>query len=179
MHGPPIVEIRRLSAADAAAFQALRLRGLVESPEAFGSTYAEERERPLGVIAERLGGDPASGFVLGAVLASDGPLVGLTGCYRESSRKRRHVAIIWGMFVAPEARGRGVGGALLDAAIAGAAKWPGVEQVALTVVPEKATARALYASRGFLTFGTEPRALRDETRHYDMEYLWRPLDATS
>jgi ribosomal protein S18 acetylase RimI-like enzyme len=169
------VEIRRLSSADAAAFQALRLRGLRENPEAFGSTYAEERDRPLDAVAERLGRDAESSFVLGAALASDGPLVGLTGCYRESSRKRRHVAIIWGMFVAPEARGRGIGGALLDAAIAVAAEWPGVEQITLTVVTEKAAARALYASRGFISFGMEPRALRDESRHYDMEYLWRPL----
>jgi ribosomal protein S18 acetylase RimI-like enzyme len=170
------VEIRRLAAADAAEFQALRLRGLLESPEAFGSTHADEVDRPLDAVAAQLG-DPAKGFVLGAALEAGGPLVGLTGCYRESARKRRHVAVIWGMFVSPEARGRGVGGALLDAALAGAAAWEGVEQVTLTVVTEKVAARALYVSRGFRSFGTEPRALRDEWRHYDMDYLWRPLDA--
>ena len=169
------MEIRRLTAADAAEFQALRLRGLLESPEAFGSTHADEVGRPLDVVAARLA-DPSSGFVLGATLEPSGPLVGLTGCYRESSRKRRHVAIIWGMFVAPEARGQGIGGALLDAAVAGAAEWDGVEQVTLTVVTEKVAAHALYVSRGFRSFGIEPRALRDEWRHYDMDYLWRPLD---
>jgi ribosomal protein S18 acetylase RimI-like enzyme len=169
------VEIRRLAPADAAEFQALRLRGLLESPEAFGSTHADEKDRPLDAIAARLG-DPSFGFVLGAALEAGGPLVGLTGCYRESSRKRRHVAVVWGMFVAPEARGQGVGGALLDAALAGAADWEGVEQVTLTVVTEKVAARELYLSRGFQSFGTEPRALRDEWRHYDMDYLWRPLD---
>ena len=171
------MEIRRLSAADAAEFQALRLRGLRESPEAFGSTYADEMDRPLDVVAQRLAGDPESGFVLGAALEAGGALAGVAGCYRESSRKRRHVAIIWGMFVAPEARGRGLGGALLDAAVARAGEWPGVEQVTLTVVTGNASARALYVRHGFLSFGVEPRALRDDSRHYDMEYLWRPLGA--
>ena len=174
-----MVDIRPLRAADAAEFQAIRLRGLLENPEAFGSTHAEEADRPVERVAERLGADPTSGFVLGAALEAGGPLVGVAGCYRESSRKRRHVGIVWGMFVAPEARGRGVGGALVDRVIAVAGEWPGVEQLTLTVVPENAAARALYVSRGFRVFGLEPRALRDESRHYDVELMWRPLGGAS
>ena len=63
------------------------------------------------------------------------------------------------------------------AAVARAGEWPGVEQVTLTVVTGNASARGLYVRHGFLSFGVEPRALRDDSRHYDMEYLWRPLDA--
>jgi ribosomal protein S18 acetylase RimI-like enzyme len=170
------VEIRLVTAADAAEFRALRLRGLRENPEAFGSTYADEVDRPVEATAARLA-DPAGGFVLGAAAAAGGPLVGVVGCYREVGRKRRHVAVVWGMFVAPEARGRGAGRLLLDAAVARAAAWPGVEQLTLTVVPENAAARALYVARGFRPFGLEPRAMRDEARHYDLEHLWLPLVA--
>ena len=48
------IGIRQLTPADAAAFQALRLRSLRESPEAFGSSYDEEVSRPLTAVAERL-----------------------------------------------------------------------------------------------------------------------------
>jgi ribosomal protein S18 acetylase RimI-like enzyme len=169
------MDIRQLTAADAVEFQALRLRALRENPEAFGSTYAEEADRAPEATAARLA-DPA-GVVLGAAARPGGPLVGVVGCYREGGRKRRHVAVIWGMFVAPEARGRGAGRALLEAAVARVAGWDGVEQVTLTVVPENAAARSLYLARGFRAFGVAPRALRDDARHYDLEHLWLPLVA--
>jgi GNAT superfamily N-acetyltransferase len=167
------MEIRLVTGADAEDFQAIRLRALRESPDAFGSTLAEEQERTTGELAARLS-DPEAGFVLGAAEAG-GPLVGIAGCRRESGRKRRHTAIVWGMFVAPEARGRGVGGELLDAVIARSRDWDGIEQLTLTVVPDVPAARALYLSRGFVPFGLEPRAMRDGARHFDLEYLRLPL----
>ena len=45
---------RALTPEDAAAFQALRLRGLQECPEAFASSYEEEVDTPLSEIENRL-----------------------------------------------------------------------------------------------------------------------------
>jgi ribosomal protein S18 acetylase RimI-like enzyme len=53
-----------------------------------------------------------------------------------------------GLFVAPEARGRGVGTRLLDA-IAAEARARGYREVRLDVVDENPRARALYERRGF------------------------------
>ena len=172
------MEIRNLGESDAAEYQALRLRALREAPEAFGSTYAEEVDRPLdGIAAQLAGRGPGGGFVLGVAHLRGGALMGVAGCYREAGFKRRHAVVVWGMFVAPEARGAGAGGALLDALLAQARDWPALEQLTLSVVPENTVARALYVSRGFRSFGLAPRALRDEARYYDLEYLWFPLDA--
>jgi ribosomal protein S18 acetylase RimI-like enzyme len=99
-------------------------------------------------------------------------LYGLAGCYRESAVKQRHKAVIWGMFVAAEARGRGAGRLLLDAIIARASRWPGLEQLSLSVVPENVAARTLYVRRGFVPYAVEPRALAQDGRYYDLEYLW-------
>ena len=171
------VEIRQLTTTDAAAFQAIRLRALRESPEAFGSTYGEEVGRPLEAVAARLAADPATSAVLAASPAPGAPLVGVVGCYRESGRKRRHVGVVWGLFVAPEARGRGFGHALVSALVSQARTWPALEQLTLTVVPDNVAARALYLRHGFRPAGLAPRALRDESRHYDLESFWLPLDA--
>jgi ribosomal-protein-alanine N-acetyltransferase len=54
--------------------------------------------------------------------------------------------------VAPEARGRGVGAALLDRALEAAAD-AGVRELFLEVRESNAGARALYASRGFEEIG--------------------------
>ncbi|AUG25113.1 GNAT family N-acetyltransferase [Burkholderia pseudomallei] len=63
----------------------------------------------------------------------------------------------WGMSVAPAARRPGVGAALLDAALAAAARTAG--QVALAAVDGRGAARAFCERHGFVAYGVEPRAL--------------------
>src|SRR5438128_9303769 len=135
------IEIRPLGASDAAAYQAVRLRGLRESPEAFGSTYEEEVGFSVDVVAARItpNGAPACRVVLGAF---DGDvLVGITGCAQEAKAKMRHKAVIWGMYVAPEARGQRVGRRLLERAIEEARSWPNVDRMTITVVQHVRAAR--------------------------------------
>jgi GNAT superfamily N-acetyltransferase len=164
-------EIRSLGASDAAAYQAVRLRGLRESPEAFGSTYDEEIASSLDTVVARieLTSVPNGRVVLGAY--ADDALVGIAGCYQESKAKLRHKAVIWGMYVAPEARGHGVGRRLLERAITEARTWPDVDRVTITVVERVRAARDLYLSAGFEVFGREPDALRQNGVSDVMEYL--------
>jgi ribosomal-protein-alanine N-acetyltransferase len=61
--------------------------------------------------------------------------------------------------VAPAARGRGIGGLLLDGAIAAAAEH-GAEALYLDVRESNARARALYDSRGFVEVGRRRRYYR-------------------
>jgi ribosomal protein S18 acetylase RimI-like enzyme len=161
------VEIRALGPADAAAYRALRLRGLREHPEAFGSSYEESRDRPLEEVLARFA-RPES-VLLGA--EEDGRLIGTVSCQRETYQKARHRATITGMYVAAEAQGRGVGGALLDAAIGHARGWAGLEQVHLTVVTANAAAGRLYRGRGFVVYGLELRALKIGDRYVDEELM--------
>ncbi|HZS02139.1 MAG TPA: GNAT family N-acetyltransferase [Chloroflexota bacterium] len=161
------MEIRQLTHADAAEYRQLRLRGLREDPEAFGTTYDEELARPLTLIQERLRGS-AGGFTLGAF---DGTLIGVVTLVREVRAKSRHRATVIGMYVAAEVRGRGVGRALLVAACARARQIDGLEQLHLAVVTTNAPARHLYRSLGFQAYGLEPRALKLGDRYWDEELM--------
>jgi GNAT superfamily N-acetyltransferase len=171
------VEIRQLGPGDAAAFHSVRLQGLRESPEAFGSTYEEEVGSSLDLIAQRLepAREPTARVVLGAF--ADDALVGVVGCHQEAKAKARHKAVIWGMYVVPEMRGRGLGRQLLRRAIAEARTWPNVERMTITVVERVHQARELYLSAGFQPFGREPDALRQNGVSDVMEYLSLPLIA--
>ncbi|WGM40891.1 GNAT family N-acetyltransferase [Caulobacter sp. NIBR1757] len=146
------LQVRRLGAGDAAAFQALRLGGLRLNPDAFGSSWEEEVDRPL----ERTAASLASAFVAGC--EKDGVLVGIGGLRIGQSVKTRHRGGIWGVYVDPRARGLGVGKRLMAALIAQARAE--VEDLTLTVSAHNEAAIALYRSLGFEPYGLDRRALK-------------------
>ena len=146
------MEIRTLDSNDAATFKALRLAALCECPTAFSSSYEEECDIPLARAAERLAPD-RDHAVFGAF---DGErLVGTVGIQRERPRKLTHKAVIWGVYVAPAFRKRGVGRKLLDHALAHAMSLAGLLRVNLGVNTANPAAIALYKSVGFEPFGLE------------------------
>jgi ribosomal protein S18 acetylase RimI-like enzyme len=151
--------IRRLSAADAEAFRAIRLEGLERHPSAFGASLDEESRQPLSFFAERL----EANHVLGAE-SSDG-LSGVAGFRLHDSEKTRHRGTLWGMYVRKEARGTGVARRLVDGILAHARTR--VEQVALSVWAENAAAIALYRSAGFVVLALDARSLKIDGAYYD------------
>lgn len=166
-----MIEIRRLARDDGPAFHDLRQRALRDHPEAFLSAPDEDLVQSGEQAAERLAGPqgaPDNGIV-GAFL--DGRLVGTVGFVRETRAKTRHKAFIWGVYVAPEARGQGLGRRMLDAAIAALRAVPGIEQVHLSVSTATQAARKLYASAGFIGWGMEPRAMAIGDRRIDEEHM--------
>lgn len=163
------MNLRMLTADDAAAYQALRLRGLRESPSAFGSSYEEEVDRPLEVVAQRLSGAPDAA-TFGA-WDETGALVGIGAVRREPQRRARHRAGVFGMYVAPEARGRGVGRALLQAIVDHARTIDGLDRLELGVESTNVPARALYRAFGFVAYGVQPDAYRADGQSWDSELM--------
>jgi ribosomal protein S18 acetylase RimI-like enzyme len=74
---------------------------------------------------------------------------------RERQRKLEHKALIWGMYVAPEARGNGIRRALLLAALELARSVPAIRQVNLFVNASNSPAILLHKTVGFEVFGRE------------------------
>jgi len=158
--------------ADAAAYRALRLRGLAEHPDAFTSSAEDEAKRPLSATEARIAADSAD-VVFGAFVG--GELAGVVGLAREPRAKNRHKATVFGMYVAPEFGRRGLGRALIRHLVAAAQGESGLEQLELTVTQTNDAARGLYESEGFRSFGIEPRAIRVDGRYYDKNHMVRFL----
>ena len=169
----PAVEIRTLGPDDAAALAALRREALAAHPLAFAASPDDDRAVPADALREALAGrgDLA---VFGAFVAAQ--LVGMVGVYRPDKAKMRHRGEVWGMYVAPAARGRGAGAALLAAAVERCRAWPGVVQVQLCVSDAAPEAKRLYERAGFRTWGYEPRALHWEGRFAGEHHLVLDLD---
>ncbi len=163
------VEIRRLTAADAATYRELRLLLLQDAPDAYGSTYEIEAVRPVEHTVARLRAqqDADGSFTLGAFAADGGALVGMVTLVRDEGVKLRHRGTIFAMGVAPEARGQKIAGALMTDLLARARQMAGLEQLYLTVVIPNDAACRLYRSCGFVTYGIDERGLKLGDQYWD------------
>jgi ribosomal protein S18 acetylase RimI-like enzyme len=162
------MEIRALLPQDAEQFRALRLRGLLECPTAFASSYAEEQGHTIEVVAERLS-QKSDASVLGAFEGS--ALVGVVGVQREPMAKLAHKTFIWGLYVAPEARNACIGGALMARALQYASAQLGARQVNLGVNTANTAALALYRKLGFEEYGHERGFLLVDGVLYDEYHM--------
>ncbi|ESX71678.1 GNAT family N-acetyltransferase [Mesorhizobium sp. LSHC414A00] len=155
--------LRRLSASDAEAFRELRLEGLKNHPNAFGSSWEEEAEKPLAWFVEQLEQN-----IIVAGSTESGQLVGIAALGFHRALKQRHKGVLWGMYVRPRARGSGLAAALVEHLLDKARGM--IEEVHLTVVASNEAAIRLYTYYGFRKYGLERRALKVGERYYDE--LW-------
>jgi ribosomal protein S18 acetylase RimI-like enzyme len=162
-----------LTPADAQAYWETRNQGLKEFPDAFTTTYEEGVATPPELLAERIKG-MGDDFVMGA-FASNGRLIGYAGFQRETRAKLRHKGKVLGMYVAPEARGTGLGRRLLVELIERVRALDGMELLLLTVTHSNEAARRLYLSVGFVPFGVEPNAIKVDGVAHAKEHMALPL----
>ncbi len=167
--------IRPLTPDDAEAFFAVRLRGLELHPEAYGTGADVWRKAPIEQVAAMLesGADPAARMVFGAFDGEE--LIGVVGFRREGRVAIRHKGSIWGFFVDPRHRRRGVGGDLLRTALGHAASCEGMQYVRAVVTITDPTALHTFESVGFDRYGLERGALRVGNTSHDQAYLRRGL----
>jgi GNAT superfamily N-acetyltransferase len=159
------MDLRLLTAADAEAWWHLRLQMLRDDSPSFADSAEEHQTTSLDTARERLSsGDPAENFVAGAF--EDGHLAGTAGFFRSRHSKERHKGNIWGVYVRPQSRGKGVAKGLMQEIIQRARMIEGLEQI-LLVASAHLPARKLYESLGFEAYGVEPRSLKIGTEYVD------------
>jgi ribosomal protein S18 acetylase RimI-like enzyme len=148
--------IRQLEVGDADAYLRLRREALRDSPLAFVSSADDDLVSSAEAAREQLRKAPDS-VLLGAF---EPDLIGAVGLYRDRHIKAAHKAHLWGMYVSPTFRRRGIAAGLLRAAVDYARSMPGVSWVQLSVSDAAPEARRLYERAGFETWGEERDALR-------------------
>ena len=144
--------VRSLENGEVALLRDLRLRSLQDAPRSFSERFDEvlqRDEREWRRLAEMHGpGGPHAAFV---------SEVEHTGCgiaFGIADRAAVDSARVGGMWVSPEFRGRGIGGALLRAVL----EWSrahGRKRVGLWAPVHEPAALALYRREGFRPTGVE------------------------
>jgi len=145
------------------------MESLAGDPQAFSASAEDYQSLSLEEVRKRLGSGKSDFLVAGAFEGSR--LVGMAGFHREAGQKVRHKGRIWGVYVTPASRGKGVGRKLLCAVMQRGAEIEGIEQILISVATTQTAAICLYRSLGFRSFGCEPRALLVGGRFIDEEYM--------
>ena len=154
----PDLEVRLAKASDAAAFL-----------EFWRAIVAEERFVRTEVVgasvrAYRRRFRRRSDDEIDLVAILDGRLVGHVNVQRERHPVTRHVASL-AIAVAADVRGHGIGGRLMEEAIAWSER-AGIEKLVLAVYPHNEAAIALYRRFGFIEEG---RLARHSRKSYGYE----------
>lgn len=147
--------VRPLRPQDHTAYVALRQSALVLEPHAFGSSTEDDHSRDPRAVEALLLDEVQRTF---GAFDHASRLLGVIGVRQSTKRKLRHQATLWGTYVVPQARGTGLGRALLDVAITHA-RILGARCVACEVSSTADDARRLYESAGFQCWGRNPAGL--------------------
>ena len=135
-------ELRVISRDDWVSFKALRLRALADAPNAFAVTLAEADASTEAEWRERAG---RPGPVVMAFSSDERP-VAMGGLYAPEDSAE---AFIWGMWVDPGWRGRGLGSRILGELLPHAERVD--REVSLHVSEGNDGARRLYEAHGFVS----------------------------
>jgi ribosomal protein S18 acetylase RimI-like enzyme len=165
----------RLSPSNAEEYRAMMLRAYADAPEAFTATVPERERMPLEWWTARVSDLPEpEQLVIGAY--DDHRLVGVAGLRFHRRERTAHKTSLFGVSVLPEARGRGIARALVEAVLAEARSAPGIRIVQLGFIAPNAAALRLYESSGFVSFGTEPYAIKDGNQFRSIVHMWQEVE---
>ena len=157
--------LRRACRGDEPRLRDLRLRALVDAPEAFAATYDEDAARPSSHWT-RLATDPE---VAVFVAVDAGDWVGMAG--GRWLDRERGIVQLWGMWVDPRSRGHELGRRLADA-VRGWARLAGARRLRLGVI-DGLCLQDFYERLGFELTGETMRLPRDESQL--AVFLGRPV----
>jgi len=149
----------------------LRLEALLAEPAAFASSYEEELAFPDEVWIARSKSAYERDGNMAFFAEVDGELVGMAGAHGSAKAKLRHVAELYGVYVAPDQRGSGMAPRLMRRLFAELRLMGPIEKVSLMVNTEAPAAIRLYEKLGFEIVGTAQREEKVDGRYYDLHYM--------
>lgn len=153
-------------------YKKLRLEALQKEPQAFGSSYEDQKNFSDSEWQDRLEQyKKADGNWM--IFASEGNhLVGMLGAFQTKEDRKNKAAQVIGVYVNEAFRGKGIS-RMLMVALLNQLENDGVQKAYLCVNVQQESAVKLYEKVGFTITGKEKRKLGDGNYYdeYDMEKI--------
>lgn len=167
----PEFDIRAIEPHELDAWWDLRLTGLRDHPEAFGSDYETSRRAGPSSYIERGYFEGGTALLIGA-FTPNGEIVAQAGAFAETG-KRAHIACVFSVHTRSDYRGNGLGTAVVAFCIKHLRQFPHISIIGLSVTATNTHAVKTYEKLGFVAWGEEPEAigLPDGSRHNEIHMV--------
>ncbi|WP_160032141.1 GNAT family N-acetyltransferase [Paenibacillus sp. An7] len=161
--------IKNITEEQAEQFWRIRLESLRVSPEAFGISYEDSVGTPISEVMKKIKNEHDE-YILGA-FTEDDQIVGIAGFRKGRGMKFKHKGMVWGVYVTPEYRGKGIGKSLMVDILNREKESEELKQINLSVITVNRSAVELYKRLGFESYGVEKHALEYMGEVYDEEHM--------
>jgi RimJ/RimL family protein N-acetyltransferase len=158
--------IRKLEENDWHIFSEVRLLALRTDPKVFGSTHEREAGFSEAEWRSQLTNRDTGIF---AVFDENGP-VGMTGVAVDRDDPSRKTALLWGSWLSPDARGKGLSRLLYEARLSWARNQPGVEQIIVSHRESNVASKFANQRFGFHHTHTTERKWNDGVIEKELHY---------
>jgi ribosomal protein S18 acetylase RimI-like enzyme len=139
--------------------------GLINDEENFRITPNDDLNAPFPTE------DTLDSFTLGAYSGNE--LVGVVSFTRDGKNreKLKHKGILFRMYVSKNFRGQGIAKKLIAEVIERVKQISDIEQINLTVIANNDKAKKLYEKFGFVTFGSESKAIKWKEKYFTEDQM--------
>ena len=146
------ITIKQLTEADWHKFSQVRLKALLTDPKVFGSNYEAESKMPEAEWRSRLRAKDNAIFL---IYKNETP-IGMTGVSIDRSDPTQKTALLWGSWLEPHFRGKGLSKLMYQTRIDWAKRQPTVEKIIVSHRASNLTSKFANQKHGFvLTHKTE------------------------
>ncbi len=168
------MQIRRIQPAYAMAVKRLRMQALTQEPLAFAMSVSQATQWSDDQWAQMASRNSTGvqNIVLAVVVDE---LVGMVGCRCDASPKIAHCGMVWGMYVLPAYRQRGIAQRLLQAVI-DHGRTQQFTMLKLSVTAPQTRALHGYERAGFVQYAQEPALLMVDNQEIDAFHLYYRYD---
>jgi len=158
--------IRKLDENDWRIFSEIRLRALQTDPSVFGSNHERESKFPESEWRSQLNNPDAAVF---AVFDGERP-VGMTGVAVDRDDPSRKTALLWGSWLEPSARGKGISKLMYEARIGWARQQAGVERIIVSHRESNVASKFANQNFGFVQTHTTEKVWNDGVAEREFHY---------
>jgi RimJ/RimL family protein N-acetyltransferase len=151
------VTIKQLAEADWLAFSQIRLKALLTDPKVFGSNYELESKSTEAEWRERL---QATRNAIFMVYENDDP-IGVTAVGIDREDPTGKTALLWGTWLAPAARRKGLSELLYKTRIDWARQQPAVEKIVVSHRESNLASKKANQKHGFVFTHIEEKTWTD------------------
>jgi RimJ/RimL family protein N-acetyltransferase len=160
------VTIRRLTENEWLEFSRIRLQALLTDPQVFGSNYEKESQMLETDWRERLRAEDNAIFL---IYAGDTP-VGMTSVSVDRNDSTGKTALLWGSWLAPYVRGKGLSELMYRTRIEWAKAQPSVEKIIVSHRASNAASKYANQKHGFVLTHKNEKVWNDGVTEDELFY---------